>query len=91
MLSFVKENKMRLLGNRLLVREKRQSVTSGGIIIPSIAINDNVIAEVVNAGSKSETVVIGDTVLFNRRRSETVGVDGEELLILKETDILYIL
>ena len=82
---------MRLLGNKLLVREKRQSVTSGGIIIPSIAINDNVIAEVVNAGSKSETVVIGDTVLFNRRRSETVGVDGEELLILKETDILYIL
>ena len=82
---------MRLLGNKLLVREKRQSVTSGGIIIPSIAINDNVIAEVVNAGSKSETVVIGDTVLFNRRRSEAVGVDGEELLILKETDILYIL
>ena len=91
----------RPLHDRVLVRRvEAEEKTAGGIIIPDSAKEKPQEGEVVAAGtgSKSEDgkvtpldVKAGDKILFGKWSGTEVKLDGEELLIMKESDILGVL
>lgn len=93
--------KFRPLHDRVLVRRvEAEEKTPGGIIIPDTAKEKPVEAEVLAAGpgSRSEDgklhpldVKAGDRVLFAKWSGTEVILDGEDRLILKESDILGVL
>ncbi|TDQ82223.1 chaperonin GroES [Dongia mobilis] len=93
--------KFRPLHDRVLVRRiEGLEKTAGGIIIPDTAKEKPQEGEViaVGAGTKSEDgkvtpldVKAGDRILFGKWSGTEVKVDGEELLIMKESDILGII
>jgi chaperonin GroES len=91
----------RPLHDRVLVRRvEAEEKTSGGIIIPDTAKEKPQEGEVVSAGTgaRSENgdvhpleVKAGDRVLFGKWSGTEVKVNGEDLLIMKESDILGII
>jgi chaperonin GroES len=93
--------KFRPLHDRVLVRRiEGVEKTAGGIIIPDTAKEKPQEGEVIAAGSgvKSEEgkltpldVKAGDRILFGKWSGTEVKVDGEDLLIMKESDILGII
>ena len=90
----------RPLHDRVLVRRvTAEEKTSGGIIIPDTAKEKPQEGEVISVGpgtlnDKGELraldVKAGDRVLFGKWSGTEVKVDGEDLLIMKESDILGI-
>ena len=89
------------LSDRVVVRRvDSESVTAGGIFIPDAATEkaDQGTVLAVGAGKRNPTtgeinaidVAAGDRVLFGKFAGQTVKVEGEELLILKEEDILAV-
>ena len=90
----------RPLHDRVLVkRVEAEEKTSGGIIIPDSAKEKPQEGEVVaaGAGAKDESgkvtpldVKAGDRILFGKWSGTEIKVDGEDLLIMKESDILGI-
>ena len=90
----------RPLHDRVLVRRvDAKAKTAGGIIIPDTAQEKPQEGEVVTVGSGSRAddgtvtpldVKVGDKILFGNWSSTEVKVDGEDLIIMKETDILGI-
>ena len=87
------------LGDKLLVRRsEEEETTAGGIVLPGSAAEKpsqgEVLAigpgRVLDSGEKVEVPVsVGDTVVFGQYAwSNTIKVDGEELLILSESDLL---
>ena len=90
----------RPLHDRVLVRRiEADEKTAGGIIIPDTAKEKPQEGEVVSAGTgarnEAGTVVplevkAGDKILFGKWSGTEVKVDGEDLLIMKESDILGI-
>jgi len=93
--------KFRPLHDRVLVRRVEEDTkTAGGIIIPDSAQEKPSEGEIVatGTGTKSEDgkvtpldVKAGDRVLFGKWSGTEVKVNGEELLIMKESDILGII
>src|SRR4051794_10590365 len=93
--------KFRPLHDRVLVRRvTAEEKTGGGIIIPDTAKEKPQEGEVIAVGSgtlndKGELrpldVKAGDRILFGKRSGTGVRLDGEELLIMKESDIMGIL
>jgi chaperonin GroES len=93
--------KFRPLHDRVLLRRlESDSKTSGGIIIPDTAKEKPAQGEVVSVGSgvRDETgklqpldVKEGDIVLFSKWSGTEVTLDGEELLVVKESDIMGII
>jgi len=91
----------RPLHDRVLVRRiEAEEKTAGGIIIPDTAKEKPQEGEVVAAGSGAKTedgkivpldVKAGDRILFGKWSGTEVKVNGEDLLIMKESDILGIL
>ena len=91
----------RPLHDRVLVRRiDEQEKTAGGIIIPDTAKEKPQHGEVVAVGSGARgddneiialDVKAGDTILFGKWSGTEVKIDGEELLIMKESDILGII
>ena len=90
----------RPLHDRVLVRRiEADTKTAGGIIIPDTAKEKPMEGEVVAAGPGARDeqgnvvaldVAVGDRVLFGKWSGTEVRVDGEDLLIMKESDILGI-
>ena len=90
--------KFRPLGDRVLVkRVEEEERTKGGIIIPDTAKEKPQEGEVVavGPGARDEDgkhiqpeVLAGDRILFGKWSGTEVKVDGEDLLIMKESDIL---
>ncbi|MEA3052431.1 MAG: chaperonin GroES [Sphingomonadales bacterium] len=90
----------RPLHDRVLVRRvEAEEKTAGGIIIPDTAKEKPQQAEVVSVGSGARAedgtvtpldVKAGDKVLFKKWGAEEIKIDGEDLLIMKESDILGI-
>jgi len=90
----------RPLHDRVLVRRvEAEEKTAGGIIIPDTAKEKPQEGEVVAAGSGAKAedgkvtrldVKAGDRVLFGKWSGTEVKVNGEDLLIMKESDILGI-
>ena len=93
--------KFRPLHDRVLVRRvEAEEKTAGGIIIPDTAKEKPQEGEVVavGLGAKDEDgdriamdVKVGDRILFGKWSGTEVKLDGEELLIMKESDIMGIL
>jgi chaperonin GroES len=93
--------KFRPLHDRVVVRRvKAEEKTSGGIIIPDTAAEKPMEGEIIAAGpgARNETgalvpldVKAGDRVLFGKWSGTEVKLDGEELLIMKESDIMGII
>lgn len=91
----------RPLHDRILVRRlEEEEKTAGGIIIPDTAKEKPSEGEIVAVGSgiRSEDGTItpldvkaGDTILFGKYGGTEVAVDGEDLMILRESDVLGII
>jgi chaperonin GroES len=91
----------RPLGDRVLVRRvEEEAKTKGGIIIPDTAKEKPQEGEVlaVGPGARDESgklqpldVKVGDRILFGKWSGTEVKLDGEDLLIMKESDILGVL
>jgi chaperonin GroES len=96
-----KHVKFRPLHDRVVVRRlAAEEKTSGGIIIPDTAQEKPMEGEVVAAGpgARDEKGVIvelmvkaGDRVLFGKWSGTEVKLDGEELLIMKESDLMGVI
>jgi chaperonin GroES len=90
----------RPLGDRVLVkRVEEESKTKGGIIIPDTAKEKPQEGQVlaVGPGARDESgkrieadVKVGDRILFGKWSGTEVKVDGDDLIIMKESDILGI-
>ena len=93
--------KFRPLHDRVVVRRiEADQKTAGGIIIPDTAKEKPQQGEVVavGPGARNETgalvaleVKAGDRVLFGKWSGTEVRIDGEDLLIMKESDIMGVL
>ncbi len=93
--------KFRPLHDRVVVRRVEEDDRStGGIIIPDTAKEKPMQGEVLSAGpgtrnDKGELTPLdlkaGDRVLFGKWSGTEVKIDGEELLIMKESDIMGVL
>ena len=93
--------KFRPLHDRVLVRRvAEEEKTAGGIIIPDTAQEKPMEGEIVAVGSgarneKGEIVALdvksGDRVLFGKWSGTEVKVDGEELLVMKEDEVMAVI
>ena len=92
--------KFRPLQDRVLVRRiAQEEKSSGGIIIPDTAQEKPMEGEVVAAGPGARgedgsirplDVKAGDLVLFGKWSGTEIKIDGEDLMIMKESDLLGI-
>jgi chaperonin GroES len=91
----------RPLGDRVLIkRVEEEAKTRGGIIIPDTAKEKPQEGEViaVGPGARDDSgkvqpldVKVGDRILFGKWSGSEVKLDGQDLLIMKESDILGVL
>lgn len=89
------------LGDRIVVqREESQEKTSGGIFLPDSAKDRPTRGKVVSVGdgrmlengNRSQLQVkVGDLVLFTSYAGENIEVDGEEYLLMNESEVLAVL
>ena len=93
--------KIRPLGEKVLIkRTEAETTTKGGIVLPDsarekpqkgtiLAIGDG---KMLDDGSRGDfTVKVGDNVLFASYAGTEIKVDGDELMLMDESDILAIL
>ena len=93
--------KLRPLHDRVIVkRMEEERLSAGGIVIPDSATEKPVRGEVIAAGNgkilengekRELDVQVGDTVLFGKYSGTEVKVDGEELLVMREEDIMAVI
>jgi len=93
-------SKIRPLHDRILVKRlEEEEVSKGGIIIPDSAKEKPAEGKVMAAGKGKKTedgktipldVKVGDKVLFGKYSGSEIKLDGEELLIMREDDILAV-
>ena len=91
----------RPLGDRVLVKRVEEATTTkGGIIIPDTAKEKPQEGEVIAVGKgiRDEDgkfvaldVAVGDRILFGKWSGTEVKIEGEDLIIMKESDILGVL
>lgn len=89
------------LHDRIIVRAAQaEETTKGGIIIPDTAKEKPMQGEVLSIGQGKQSedgritplqVKIGDKVLYGKYAGTEVTVDGEELLIMRESDVFAII
>ena len=92
--------KFRPLQDRVLVRRiEQEEKTTGGIIIPDTAKEKPMEGEVIAAGPGTRgddgklnplDVKVGDRVLFGKWSGTEIKIDGEDLVVMKESDIMGI-
>ncbi|MFO0996612.1 MAG: co-chaperone GroES [Alphaproteobacteria bacterium] len=93
--------KFRPLHDRVVVRRiEQEEKTAGGIIIPDTAQEKPMEGEIIAVGpgarnEKGEVVPldvkVGDRVLFGKWSGNEVKIDGKDLLIMKESDIMGVI
>ena len=92
---------IRPLHDRVIVRRmEEETVSAGGIVLPGSATEKPDRGEIVAAGKGRITdsgdvrvmgVAVGDKVLFGKYAGTEVKVDGEELLVMREEDIVAVI
>ena len=92
--------KLRPLADRVIVkRVEQETKTASGIVIPDAAAEKPDQGEVLSVGpgkrnDKGDIVAMnvkkGDRVLFGKYSGQTVKVDGDELLVMKEDDLFAV-
>jgi chaperonin GroES len=93
--------KIRPLHDRVVVRRmEEETKTAGGIVLPESATEKPSRGEVLAVGPgktldngdvRAVGVKVGDKVVFGQYAGSTVKIDGEELLILSETELFGVL
>ena len=93
--------KIRPLHDRVIIkRMEEERVSAGGIVIPDSATEKPVRGQVIAAGNgkilengsvRPIAVKAGDKVLFGKYSGTEVKVDGEELLVMREEDIMGVI
>jgi chaperonin GroES len=93
--------KIRPLHDRIIVKRlDEERKTASGIVIPDTAAEKPDTGEVLAVGSGKQTqegkllplqVKVGDKVLFGKYAGQSVKVKGEELLVLREDDVMGVL
>ena len=94
--------KIRPLHDRLIVRrQEEERTTASGIVIPESASAEKPVQGVVEAVGNGKLlddgnvrkldVNVGDKVLFGKYAGQAVKVDGDELLVMKEEDVMGII
>ncbi len=93
--------KIRPLHDRVIIRRTEEERTSpGGIVIPDTATEKPIKGEVIAVGNgkvldSGETRALdlkaGDKVLFGKYSGTEVKVDGEELLVMREDDVMAVI
>lgn len=78
----------RPLNKRIVVRRfEPKEVTKGGIILPEIAKEESIGGEVIAVGDESP-VKVGEKVAFTKYAGTVIAIEGKQLLLLKEEDLL---
>ena len=93
--------KIRPLHDRVVIRRMEEERTSaGGIVIPDSATEKPIRGEVIAVGKgkilengeqRPLDVKVGDRVLFGKYSGTEVKVDGEDLLVMREDDIMGVI
>ncbi len=93
--------KIRPLHDRVVIkRVEEERTTAGGIVIPDTAAEKPDRGEVIAVGNGKITdsgdiraldLKVGDVVLFGKYAGTTVKVDDEELLVMKEDDVIAVI
>ena len=93
--------KIRPLHDRVIIkRMEEERTTSGGIVIPDSATEKPIKGEVVAVGNgkilengevRPLDLKAGDKVLFGKYSGTEVKVDGEELLVMKEEEVMAVI
>jgi chaperonin GroES len=93
--------KIRPLHDRVIVKRlEAETKSAGGIVIPDTAAEKPIKGEVVAVGNgkiledgkvRALDVKVGDKVLFGKYSGTEVKVDGQELVVMKEDDIMAVL
>ena len=92
--------KIRPLHDRVIVKRlESENVSAGGIVIPDSAAEKPVQGKVVAVGKgkiledgnvRPLDVKVGDKILFGKYSGTEVKVDGEELLVMREEDVMAV-
>ncbi|MFK7794060.1 MAG: co-chaperone GroES [Gammaproteobacteria bacterium] len=93
--------KLRPLHDRVVIKRMEEERTSpGGIVIPDSATEKPIKGEVLAVGNGKASdsgkvqaldVKVGDTVLFGKYSGTEVKVDGDDLLVMREDDIMAVI
>ena len=93
--------KLRPLHDRVIVKRlEEEKVSAGGIVIPDNVAEKPIRGKVLAVGNgkildsgeqRSLDVKVGDTVLFGKYSGTEVKVDGDEVLVMREEDIMGVL
>jgi chaperonin GroES len=93
--------KIRPLHDRIIVKRlEEERKTASGIVIPDTAAEKPDQGEVVAVGNgkvlddgklRSLEVKVGDKILFGKYSGQTVKVEGEELLVMREEDVMGVI
>ena len=92
---------IRPLHDRVIVRRmEEETLSAGGIVIPDSATEKPSRGEIIAVGNgkindagevRPLDVKVGDTVLFGKYSGTEVKVDGEDLLVMREEDVMGVL
>jgi chaperonin GroES len=93
--------KLRPLGDRIIVsRAEEETKTAGGIVIPDSASKEKPIrGKVISVGPgktldngtvRAIDVKVGDEILFGKYAGTEVKIDGEELVVMREDDVMAV-
>ncbi len=88
-----------LYDNVVIKREEQEAVSAGGIVLPGsakeqpnqgkvVAVGDGTLQD--NGDLRALQVKVGDTVVFGQYAGNTIKVDGDELMIMRENEIFGI-
>lgn len=93
--------KIRPLHDRVVVRRmEEERTTAGGIVIPDSAAEKPMRGEVISVGAgkvldngdlRALAVKVGDVVMFGKYSGTEVKVDGQELVVMREDDIMGVI
>ena len=93
--------KLRPLHDRVIVkRMEEERMSAGGIVIPDSATEKPVRGQVLAVGNgkildngekRPLDISVGDTVLFGKYSGTEVKVEGEEILVMREEDIMAVI
>lgn len=86
--------KIKPLSDRVLIEPAKAEEVVGGIIIPDTAKEKPLkgVVKAVGQGTKDEQMIVkeGDTVLYGKYAGTEIEVDGQKLLMMRQSDVLAI-
>ena len=83
--------KLQPLADRIVAKEvEAPAKTASGILLPEAAKDKAQVGEVLAVGKEVKEVKVGDKIIYSEYGPNRVKVDGQELLLVKEEDVLAV-